>query len=374
MILRYGLVLLSFVLSACEQTAQEAPLAVGLENGSVAAAVNVPIGVEVAAPNALPKLNALHYALPESAVDSADLPTVVLQPASGVDPLPYYEVGRDTYLLFGNVGSLNSKNRGFNSNAGFVVTSKGVVLIDALGTPMLGRRLIATVAAVTDLPITHLILTSLESSHSLGSSAIAQLPGVTVIAAASAPAELSYSDALLTEYRQRLPEDMQGLRPVSVSKRIVTPRYGYETLLVGEHSFEMYSLAGAALMLYQVDDDILWLSDLASNQVVPDLSQSDLDLRRQTLEWLQEHFAEVELMVPGHGSAQSSPFVMLEQNVRYLDGLNVEVKRGFDLGLSLAEILAQVTLLAWSEWHLYEQHHQANVRAFYQSLTKSAAQ
>ncbi|MDQ7073801.1 MAG: MBL fold metallo-hydrolase [Gammaproteobacteria bacterium] len=210
MILRSVLVL-SFVLSACEQTVQEAPLAVGLENGSVATAVSVPAGVEVAAlPNALPKLNALHYVLPESAVDSADLPNVVLQPASGVDPLPYYEIGRDTYLLFGNVGSLNSKNRGFNSNAGFVVTSEGVVLIDALGTPMLGRRLIATVAAVTDLPITHLILTSLEPSHSLGSSAIAQLPGVTVIAAASALPALSYSDVLLAERRQLLPEDMQG--------------------------------------------------------------------------------------------------------------------------------------------------------------------
>ncbi|MDQ7073800.1 MAG: hypothetical protein Q9O24_01260 [Gammaproteobacteria bacterium] len=168
------------------------------------------------------------------------------------------------------------------------------------------------------------------------------------------------------------------MQSVALSRGIVTPRYGYETVQVGEHSFEIYALdevyAGGGLLLHQVDDDILWLSDVASNEVVPDLLRGNLDLRRQTLDWLQEQFAEVELMVPGHGSAQSSPFVMLEQNLRYLDSLQNAVMRAYSVGLNLAETLAQVSLPAWREWHLYDQYHQANVTAFYQNLEQSRDQ
>ncbi len=364
MILRSILVLVVFALSACDQTVAERSVDAVLESASDSFVV----------PNPMPQLNALNYALPESAVDSDELPNVVLQSAAKASPLPYYEIARDTYLLFGNVGRVDRQNRGFNSNAGFVVTSTGVVLIDALGTPMLGERLIATVTSVTDKPITHLILTSLQPSHSLGSSAIARLPGVEVIAATQMTT-LDYSPDLLQPFYELLPEEMQGRQAVAISHRIAAPRQSYETLSVGEHTFEIYNLgevyAGGGLMVHQVDDDILWLSDLASNQVIPDLSGADLDLRRQTLDWLQEHFAEVELMVPGHGSAQSSPFLMLEQNLRYLDNLDEAVHRALASGLSLSETLPQATLAAWSEWHLYDQHHQANVTVLYQRLKKA---
>lgn len=318
--LRFILLLVVFALSGCDQTGAERSADAVLESASD---------------------NVSSYVLPESAVDSDELPHMVLQADSGADPLPYYEIGRDTYLLFGSVGRVDRQNLGFNSNAGFVVTSKGVVLIDALGSPMLGERVIATVASVTDQAITHLVLTSVQPNHSAGRVALESLPNLQVIVPAS------------------VESDRAGR---------------YETLLVGEHTFEIYNLgevyAGGGLMVHQVDDDILWLSDLASNQVIPDLSGADLDLRRQALDWVQEHFAEVELMVPGHGSAQSSPFLMLEQNLRYLDNVSEAVHRAVASGLSLSDTLQQVTLAAWSEWHLYDQRHQANVTLLYRRLKK----
>src|SRR5664279_1644443 len=52
-------------------------------------------------------------------------------------------------------------NQNFISNAAFVVTPAGVVLIDALGSPALATRLIAEIAKVTPQPITHVIVTHL---------------------------------------------------------------------------------------------------------------------------------------------------------------------------------------------------------------------
>lgn len=42
------------------------------------------------------------------------------------------------FYVQGKPGIASAENEGFNSNAGFVVTNDGLVVIDALGTPALG--------------------------------------------------------------------------------------------------------------------------------------------------------------------------------------------------------------------------------------------
>ena len=75
----------------------------------------------------------------QQAIDTTTLPDTILA-ASDADskPLPYYKIATDTYFLYGNIAEVDGKNRGFNGNAGFVVTRDGVVVIDSLGTPKLG--------------------------------------------------------------------------------------------------------------------------------------------------------------------------------------------------------------------------------------------
>ena len=49
-------------------------------------------------------------------------------------------------------GVATAANEGYNSNAGFVVTDDGVVVIDALGTPALGEALLQAIRRVTPHP------------------------------------------------------------------------------------------------------------------------------------------------------------------------------------------------------------------------------
>ena len=46
----------------------------------------------------------------------------------------------------------SAQNKGYMSNAGFVVTGDGVVVFDALGTPVLGQAMIAAIRTVTRSP------------------------------------------------------------------------------------------------------------------------------------------------------------------------------------------------------------------------------
>jgi cyclase len=68
-------------------------------------------------------------------------------------------------------------------NAVFVVTDQGVVLFDAGGSPAMGESIVAKVRAVSDKPITHVILSHWHGDHMRGLQAIqAAFPQVQILA------------------------------------------------------------------------------------------------------------------------------------------------------------------------------------------------
>src|SRR6059058_631871 len=80
--------------------------------------------------------------------------------------LPYAtrQIARGVYAVLGDTG------RGVEgrANAGFVVTGDGVVVIDALGSPAQGARLLRTVRGVTPSPVRWLVLTHHHPDHHFG--------------------------------------------------------------------------------------------------------------------------------------------------------------------------------------------------------------
>ena len=67
------------------------------------------------------------------------LPAAVrAQPEQTLEPL---QAAPGIWYFRGAAGMADAANRGFMSNAGFVVTGDGVVAFDALGTPRLGAAL-----------------------------------------------------------------------------------------------------------------------------------------------------------------------------------------------------------------------------------------
>ena len=98
---------------------------------------------------------------PKLAIDTDIAPSIALKEGNeGV--LHTYEVAKNTYLFYGNIAEVDENNRGYNGNAGFIVTADSVVVIDSLGTPALGRRMIKTIASITDKPIKYLIFTHIS--------------------------------------------------------------------------------------------------------------------------------------------------------------------------------------------------------------------
>ena len=113
--------------------------------------------------------------------------------AHALEPLKPIRVVENVYYVQGKAGVASAANEGFNSNAGFVVTREGVVVIDALGTPALGEALIAAIGTVTRAPIKRLVLTHYHADHFYGAVAF-QRAGVEIWAHRSALPYLESGD------------------------------------------------------------------------------------------------------------------------------------------------------------------------------------
>jgi len=80
-------------------------------------------------------------------------------------PVP---VSPRAWYVQGLPGAASAANEAFNSNAGFVVTDEGVVVVDALGSPALGNELLEAIRKVTAKPVRRVIVTHYHADHFYG--------------------------------------------------------------------------------------------------------------------------------------------------------------------------------------------------------------
>ncbi|MDZ4104504.1 MAG: MBL fold metallo-hydrolase [Hydrogenophaga sp.] len=117
------------------------------------------------------------------------------------------KVGPNSYYVQGLAALGSPANQNFISNAGFVVAPQGVVVIDALGSPALARRLVQKIAEITPKPITHVIVTHYHADHIYGLQVFKEL-GAQIVAQQDARTYLNSDTAA-----QRLVASRSELAP-----------------------------------------------------------------------------------------------------------------------------------------------------------------
>jgi glyoxylase-like metal-dependent hydrolase (beta-lactamase superfamily II) len=318
--------------------------------------------------------------MPPTAIDSPRPPEyVVAADARDDEPLPVFQLAPDTWMFFGNIAEVDPNNRGFNGNAGFVITDEGVVVIDALGTPRLGRRMIATIRSKTDRPIRYLIVTHAHPDHFYGAVAFADIPGIHIVSHEGTEGYV-HSERIerSVAYRKAfIAEDMR-VGPSGRFQAIVPdiliggPRYGWIELRVGEEVFRIYNTgthhSHGDLVVHQKKADIAWISDLAFNGRVTFMGDGHTREMLENLDWLMRELGGVRLMVPGHGSAQTAPFPMVAKTRAYIEALRTRMAEAVEEGLDLQEAVEAADLPEWRNVRLYGLNHRLNANFVYREM------
>jgi glyoxylase-like metal-dependent hydrolase (beta-lactamase superfamily II) len=195
----------------------------------------------------------------------------------------------------------SSVNQNFISNAGFVVTPAGVVVIDALGSPALASRLVAQIHQVTPKPITHVIVTHYHADHIYGLQTFKSL-GARILAHPAAKDYLNSETA-----RLRLEASRTEMAPwVNADTHLVTPDEwiaGAQDLQVGGVLFKIKSVGPAHtpedLVVYVPQEKVLFAGDLVFRGRIPFVGQAD---SRHWIAALDQLLTlDAQTIVPGHG-------------------------------------------------------------------------
>lgn len=310
---------------------------------------------------------------PPTAIDTDAVPDFELT-AADEGPLPFYKLDATTYMFFGRVAQLDQVNRGFNGNAGFVVTDEGVFVIDCLGTPKLGRRALATIRTVTDKPVRHLVITHNHPDHYYGAVAFADIPGLQIYAH---PGLLEYieSDAMAgsVAYRvERIPQDMVGFVPVKPTVEVGGEMFGKVSVVLGGRHFDIYNTgkhhSHGDLVVHQREAKILWISDLAFNRRVTFIADGNSERILSGHDWLASTFPGLRLMVPGHGSAQTSPFPMVSNTRAYIEQLRAKMLKAVEADINMQQAVETSDMPEWEHVMLYEENHRKNANFVYREM------
>ena len=97
---------------------------------------------------------------------SGSLSAAADYPSTDVD-MVLHKVSQHAYFVQGEAG-VATDNEGFISNAGVVITSKGIVIFDSLGTPSLAYKLLGRIREISDQPIVKVIISHYHADHIYG--------------------------------------------------------------------------------------------------------------------------------------------------------------------------------------------------------------
>jgi len=246
-------------------------------------------------------------------------PAAVPVTARQVSPSAWYVQG---------VSALGSPgNRNFVSNAGFVVTPAGVVVIDALGSPVLARELIAEIKRVSGKPVTHVIVTHYHADHiyglqefkRAGARIIAQKDGRDYLNSDTAQSRLAASRKDLAPW---IDDDT---RLVPADEWIEGPR----ELVVGGVRFLLQPVGPAHtpedLVVFLPSEKVLFAGDVVFRGRVPYVGQADSRHWIDALNTLLTFNAAV--VVPGHGPTSTAAREDMELTRDYLTYLRETMRR-----------------------------------------------
>jgi len=228
------------------------------------------------------------------------------------------QVAADAYIVQGVAALGSSANRNFISNAGFVVTPQGVLVVDALGAPVLARELLAEIRRITPAPVRYVVVTHYHADHVYGLQEF-KAAGATIIAHREGRAYLSSQTAA-----QRLAFSRDEMAPaVDDDTRLVAADLWVDapvTLQLGGIDFVLQP-AGPAhtpddLVVWVPQRKLLFAGDLVFRGRIPYVGQADSGQWIAALDRLLGF--DPVLIVPGHGPPSVNTRADLELTRDYL--------------------------------------------------------
>lgn len=235
-----------------------------------------------------------------------------------------------SWYVQGKPGVASAANEAYNSNAGFVVTDEGVVVIDTLGSPALGEALLKAIRRVTDKPVKRVVVTHYHADHFYGLKPFKDA-GAEIWAHRAALEYLTSGEA-----DRRREQRARDLFPWVDEK---TPLIPADHWLEGDGGFTLGGIRfdlqhfGPAhspedLVVVVPSEGVVFSGDILFTGRIPFVGEADSKAWLARIGRLLE--LKPRLMVTGHGEVSKDPGKDLALTRDYLTFLRAEMGRAVE--------------------------------------------
>ncbi len=229
-------------------------------------------------------------------------------------------------------------------NAGFVVTDSGVVVIDALASPLEARRFRDVIRTVTPAPVRWVVLTHHHPDHMMGTIVFTR-DGARVIAHPDRTMQTRENgdEGLLADWDRIIGlHDLQGFAFADTPTWPITHD---TTLVLGHTIITLYHPPGAAhtpgdLAIWLPATRVLFAGDLVVEDGVTMVVDGNSGILATALAHLDSLGAAI--VVPGHGRADPDPRTELAATEHYIDSLRLAMRAAVRQGTPMTRILRQM--------------------------------
>lgn len=282
---------------------------------------------------------------------------------------------QNIYYFPGQSGVPNKQNEGFTANAGFVVTSEGVVVFDALGTPSLGAAMLKAIRKVSDKPVTHVVISHYHADHIYGLQAFKEATDAKVIAQEAAHSYIESPQAL-----ERLRQRREALAPwVNEQTKVIAPDTTFKDeyfIESGDVQFSIYHAGPAHApddsMMMVEPAGVLFSGDIIQNGRVPFLNSAEVDSGK----WMQaiEKVKKLKpvVLIPGHGSASDDAMEALSFTYDYLKFVRESMKSAVANWVAFEDAYEQTDWSRYEGLPAFEASNKANAYRVYLEMEQRA--
>ncbi|OGI47892.1 MAG: hypothetical protein A3E57_06345 [Candidatus Muproteobacteria bacterium RIFCSPHIGHO2_12_FULL_60_33] len=263
---------------------------------------------------------------------------------------PVTKITDRVYVIHGANTLPNRQNQGFMNNPGFVLTRKGVVVIDPGSSVQVGEMVLAKIAGVTREPVIAVFNTHIHGDHWLGNQAIkAAHPKAVIYAHPRMKAKAEAEGGTWVKRIDAMTEGaIRGTRPLAPDIHVDHD----ESLKLGDTHFRVYHHDKAHtdndIMIEVVEEKVMFLGDnvfagrigiMNDGDFRGNVAAIDMALKSNTV-----HF------IPGHGPANGREILLAYQD--YLKTLYATVRKYYGQGLTDYDMKPKVAqaLAKYKDW------------------------
>ncbi|HAJ11511.1 MAG TPA: MBL fold metallo-hydrolase [Comamonadaceae bacterium] len=225
------------------------------------------------------------------------------------------------WMIYAKDGFPNQENQGMMANIVFVVTSKGVVVLDSGASLQIGQMAIRMIGRVTPLPVVAVFNSHYHGDHWLGNHAFVEAYGqdLPIYALAHTREQIAGHEGNL--WRSLME---RWTNQATLGTRVVAPNQTVthgQTLTFGDVTLRMHHYGRAHtpsdLCVQVVQDGVTYVGDIAMENRIANIDDGSYPGTFKYYEALQQA-AGGQLWVPGHGHARKD---LLDTYGSFLSGI-----------------------------------------------------